>query len=99
MNATSRVAKAGIKFRVNQTVSIENYPRNIEHVLVDGEYVVLNGDDLSIYDVAENWETAETMSTELGDGSGFVIVKVTKAGQEVMQHWRDIVADCWELQN
>lgn len=100
MSATQRVADAGIKFKVGQTVTIDSYPRDIEHVLKDGEYVVLNGDDLSLEDVAENWETAETLSVELGDDhSGYVLVKVTKSGQQVMQHWRDIAADCWELQN
>lgn len=99
MNATVRVAQAGIKFQVRQLVTIDSYPANIEHVLKDGEYVVLNGADLSIYDVAENWETAETMSTEMGDGSGFVLVKVTGKGQEVMQYWRDIATDCWGIKN
>jgi hypothetical protein len=101
MNATTRVTQAGIKFEVGQEIVIPSYPRNIDYVLEDGEYVVLEGDDLSIYDVAQNWETAETMAFDHGaTGTGYVLVKVTKKnGQEVMQYWRDQVADCWGFQN
>lgn len=100
MNATTRFKNSGLKFELGQTLSIPFYKQNIEHVLLDGEYVALRGSDFSIYDVALNRETAQTMADELGDdGSGFVLVKVTKRGQEVQQYWRDIVADCWGFQN
>lgn len=99
MNATKRVAQAGIKFAVGQTVSIPSFSL-IDHELKNGDYVILNGSDLSIYDVASNRMTAEVMAGELGDdGEGYVAVEVTNRGQAVQQYWRDVVADCWGLQN
>lgn len=98
MNATTRFAKTGTKFQVGQTVIIPSF-RDIEHVLTDGEYVILHGDNLSVYDVAQNRETAECMANELGDSEGFVAVHVKGKRQEVQQYWRDVVADCYGLQN
>lgn len=97
MNATTRIAEAGIKFQVGQVVTIPFYPTNIEVVVEDNQYVILNAYDLSVEDVATDRETAESMATELGDGQGYIAVRVTTKGQEVMQYWRDIVADCWSV--
>jgi hypothetical protein len=103
MNATERIEAAGIEFRVGQTLSIETpWGEPIGHTLVDGEYVILDAKTLKVYDVADGWETGESMAMERdseGTEAGYVAVKVTKDGQEVMQQWRDLVADCWGVDN
>lgn len=100
MNATERVAAKGLDFKVGQEVTIPSFPSFIQHTIEDGEYVILEGDTLEITDVAFNRESAENYSLEIdGTVAGHVIVQVTAAGMEVMQAWRDEVADCWGFDN
>ena len=100
MSATDRIAAAGINFTVGQTVVIPSFPSFIEHTLENGDYVILLGDTLEVTDVAYNRESAETYSLETeGTVAGHVIVQVTTYGQQVMQGWRDEVADCWGFEN
>ena len=103
MNATDRIAAKGLDFKVGQTVSIETpWSEPIRHTIADGEWVVLDAATLEIYDIADNRETAESMAYERdseGTTSGYVAVHVTTDGMTVEQHWRDVVADCWGLEN
>jgi hypothetical protein len=100
MNATERIAAAGITFTVGQTVIIPSFPSYIEHTLEDGDYVILLGDTLEVTDVAYNFDSAQNYSLEWdGTKAGHVIVQVTADGMEVMQDWRDEVADCWGFIN
>jgi hypothetical protein len=100
MNATDRIAAKGIEFKAGQEVVIPSYPTVINHTLEVGEYVVLDGGTLQVVDVADNIESAETYSLDLGENrKGHVIVRVDTDGQEVFQGWRDEVADCWGFEN
>lgn len=101
MNATERVEERGIRWSVGDLVTIPNYPTVILHTLEDGEYVIHDALTLDVYDVAENRETAESMANEIegSEGAGWIAIHVTQDGQEVMQYWRDIVSDCWDLPN
>lgn len=86
-------------FAVGQTVTLTSWSgKPLESVIEDGYYVIIDMESGEPEDVAHNWETAESYAMGLGEsGLGYLAVKVTADGSEVMQGWRDLVTDCYGI--
>lgn len=97
-NVAVIIEKYGVDYKLGETVDIEVPWKDepIKHVLEVGQYVILQAQTLKVYDVAENWETAESMAMEYNeDSAGYIAIQITPKGQEVQEHWRELVADCY----
>ena len=104
MNATERIEQAGLTFKSGQTVTmvLPWSEETLDHVLEDGDYVILDAKTLGVQDVADNWESAETYALDVSNVHGYVVVMVDDEEDEgfhVMQNIRNEVADCWGLDN
>lgn len=67
-----------------------------EYEVLDSDYAVIVADAPEcdqpgcVYDIAENWQTAESMVLE-----GYIGIAVDPANQPSLDHQRALYVDCW----